>query len=171
MVVYQFDVDEELWNRWKDTVPRSKSLDERLRELIEADADGRVTESPAESGVTPSEPEPAPEPETADAADEDDQRGKHIDGETRLMLRDELYGSGEVLERRLDALEQLYGELKREGTMEREELIAMVDLDDVGYDDGDSMMSNMVAGKLAMLPGVSADTGGTYRYNPEATDE
>jgi hypothetical protein len=32
-------------------------------------------------------------------------------------------------------------------------------------------MSNMVAGKLAMLPGVSADTGGTYRYNPEATDE
>jgi len=42
MVTYQFEIDDETWNEWKDTVPRSKSLDTRLVELIEADTDGRV---------------------------------------------------------------------------------------------------------------------------------
>lgn len=42
MVTYQFEVDGELWHRWKMTVPRDTALDQRLRELIEADADGRV---------------------------------------------------------------------------------------------------------------------------------
>ena len=42
MVKYQFEVDDDVWDRWKDTVPRSKSLDKRLIELIEADTDGRV---------------------------------------------------------------------------------------------------------------------------------
>lgn len=50
MVTYQFEIDRETWNDWKDTVPRSKSLDERLIELIEADAEGRVRE--------PTEPAP-----------------------------------------------------------------------------------------------------------------
>jgi len=42
MVTYQFEIDDETWSEWKDTVPRSKSLDTRLVELIEADTDGRV---------------------------------------------------------------------------------------------------------------------------------
>jgi hypothetical protein len=42
MVKYQFQVDDEKWEEWKDTVPRSKSLDERIIELIEADTEGRV---------------------------------------------------------------------------------------------------------------------------------
>jgi len=44
MVTYQFEIDDETWGEWKDTVPRSKSLDTRLVELIEADAEGRVDE-------------------------------------------------------------------------------------------------------------------------------
>lgn len=44
MVTYQFEVEDEEWNAWKETVPRSKSLDKRLRELIRADTDGRVNE-------------------------------------------------------------------------------------------------------------------------------
>jgi len=42
MTIYQFEIDDDTWNEWKDTVPRSKSLDTRIIELIEADMDGRV---------------------------------------------------------------------------------------------------------------------------------
>lgn len=42
MVKYQFEIDDEDWEEWKDTVPRSKSLDTRIRELIKADTDGNV---------------------------------------------------------------------------------------------------------------------------------
>lgn len=45
MVKYQFEVDDDTWEEWKHTVPRSKSLEKRLIELIEADTEGRVTES------------------------------------------------------------------------------------------------------------------------------
>jgi hypothetical protein len=45
VVTYQFKVDDDLWNDWKETVPRSKSLDTRLRELIKADRDGRVLDA------------------------------------------------------------------------------------------------------------------------------
>jgi len=44
MVRYQFQCDDELWNEWKETVPRSKSLEKRINELIEADRDGRVSD-------------------------------------------------------------------------------------------------------------------------------
>lgn len=44
MVTYQFEIDDGEWEEWKETVPRSKSLDERIRELIRADAEGRVLE-------------------------------------------------------------------------------------------------------------------------------
>jgi len=42
MTTYSFEVDDELWAEWKDTVPRSQRLDERLVDLIQADVDGRV---------------------------------------------------------------------------------------------------------------------------------
>lgn len=41
---YQFSVSKTKWERWKQTVPRTKSLDTRLRELIKADAAGCVLE-------------------------------------------------------------------------------------------------------------------------------
>lgn len=44
MVKYQFEIDDDIWEAWKNTVPRSKSLDKRLIELIEADTEGRVEE-------------------------------------------------------------------------------------------------------------------------------
>lgn len=42
MVRYQFQIDRETWDEWKNTVPRDKSLEDRIVELIEADRDGRV---------------------------------------------------------------------------------------------------------------------------------
>ena len=44
MTKYQFEIDDGKWEDWKDTVPRSKSLEERIIELIEADTEGRVQE-------------------------------------------------------------------------------------------------------------------------------
>lgn len=34
---YRFDVQTPLWEEWKDTVPRSKNLDERIVELLRED--------------------------------------------------------------------------------------------------------------------------------------
>lgn len=42
VVRYQFQIDDDTWEDWKETVPRSKSLEKRIIELIEADTDGRV---------------------------------------------------------------------------------------------------------------------------------
>jgi len=42
MVTYQFDCDDDLWRAWKRTVPREQALDDRIRELLAADRDGRV---------------------------------------------------------------------------------------------------------------------------------
>jgi len=63
MVKYQFEIDDEKWNEWKNTVPRSKSLENRIIELIEADTEGRVQERGArEDGSPSSRPaEPAPQ--------------------------------------------------------------------------------------------------------------
>ena len=44
MVRYQFQIDDDDWEDWKMTVPRNKSLEQRIRELIEADTEGRVEE-------------------------------------------------------------------------------------------------------------------------------
>ena len=44
MVKYQFQADDDEWQAWKNTVPRSKSLEKRINELIRADTDGRVTD-------------------------------------------------------------------------------------------------------------------------------
>lgn len=44
VVRYQFQIDDDKWERWKETVPRSKSLETRIIELIEADTEGRVAE-------------------------------------------------------------------------------------------------------------------------------
>jgi hypothetical protein len=37
---YPLEIDEELWDEWKDDVPRSKNLNDALVELVEADVEG-----------------------------------------------------------------------------------------------------------------------------------
>lgn len=44
MTTYSFEIPDDVWDDWKDTVPRSKRLDDRLVELIKADAEGRVVD-------------------------------------------------------------------------------------------------------------------------------
>lgn len=42
VVQYQFQARKRLWERWKETIPRKKTLADRINELIEADVEGRV---------------------------------------------------------------------------------------------------------------------------------
>lgn len=49
MVRYQFQIDDEKWEDWKMTVPRDKSLEQRIIELIEADTEGRVADPETDS--------------------------------------------------------------------------------------------------------------------------
>lgn len=44
MVKYQFQIDDDEWREWKETVPRTKSLEQRIQELIRADTEGRIEE-------------------------------------------------------------------------------------------------------------------------------
>lgn len=44
MVKYQFQADDDEWQAWKRTVPRDKSLEKRINELIRADTEDRVTD-------------------------------------------------------------------------------------------------------------------------------
>jgi hypothetical protein len=55
MVKYQFQVDDETWQEWKRTVPRDKSLEKRIVELLEADTEGRVADT-REGREAPPEP-------------------------------------------------------------------------------------------------------------------
>jgi hypothetical protein len=66
MVTYQFEIDDDDWQDWKETVPRTKSLDERLRELIEADTHGRVEEPGSDGGDQPTDADLVPDPADAD---------------------------------------------------------------------------------------------------------
>lgn len=44
MVTYQFEIEAEEWETWKRQVPREKALHDRLRELMQADVEGRIQE-------------------------------------------------------------------------------------------------------------------------------
>ena len=62
MVTYQFKVDDDEWNAWKRQVPRDKTLDTRIRELLEADREGRVLEPEPEPTHVREEEQRTPEP-------------------------------------------------------------------------------------------------------------
>ena len=99
------------------------------------------------------EPEPEPEPEA----------------DHREQLRDALAGSGDLVERRVDAVLAMYDVLRDRGSAEKDELLDAVDVDATGYASRDSVWSNMVKGKdtLRALPGVEPPPSGktTWRYD------
>jgi hypothetical protein len=74
-VTYQFEIDADTWNEWKATVPREKSLHDRIREYIEADRDGRLTITQSTDDTTPEstpdEAPPADAPASSSSADAD----------------------------------------------------------------------------------------------------
>lgn len=164
MVKYQFEIDDSDWVEWKRTVPRTKSLDKRIRELIEADTEGRVVENEGDEGAIP-EPTENHSPGT--------ERQQTVDESHRDLLREELAGSGELLERRVDAILSMYDVLREQGEAEKDDLLDVVDVDAVDYADTDSVWSNMVKGRdsLRALPGVETPPTGRTVWRYSENDE
>lgn len=90
MVTYQFEVDDETWNDWKRTVPREKSLEARIVELLEADTEGRVAdatesrEAPPEPSGTEADRGPTAEARPAAVAEEPPAHPRDSGGETQI---------------------------------------------------------------------------------------
>lgn len=86
----------------------------------------------------------------------------------RGRLRGALAGSGDLLERRVDAIQRMYEYLQEHGEAEKNELLSVVDADTVRYDHLESVWSNMVRGKdtLSGCPGVETPPTGRseWRY-------
>jgi len=156
VVKYQFEIDDEDWQAWKNTVPRTKSLDERIRELIEADTEGRVSAASEEHSA--GERSPTEDASTVSQAG--------VSSTQRDALRDELAGSGDLLEERVDAIVAMYNRLRERGTAKKHELLDVVDVDATGYASRDSVWSNMVKGKetLSTLPGVETPPVGRTKW-------
>jgi hypothetical protein len=83
-------------------------------------------------------------------------------------LRDELAGSGDLLDRRVNAILDMYEYLVENGEAEKSDLLGAVDVEATGYASADSVWSNMVKGKdtLRSLDGVQTPRKGmtTWRY-------
>lgn len=163
VVTYQFEIDDDDWAAWKDTVPRSKALDERLRELIAADTDGRVREGATdERGAAPT-PAAAVNPASSGRP--------ALSGDTEQRVREALAGEGDELDRRVTEIAKMYAYLREHGEAEKDELLDAVDVDATGYASRESVWSNMVKGRdtLRVLPGVETPPTGktTWRYTDD----
>lgn len=169
MVKYQFEIDDEDWEDWKRTVPRMKSLDDRIRELIRADTEGRVR-PPTDTG----EGGPAESPEVQTTQDTGPKKSREPAPEIREQLREALPASGDTLEARVDTVLQMYDLLRRreEEIVKTQELKDLVDADEVGFDSVDSFWSNALKknksqnrpNALKILPGVEELGNGRYKY-------
>jgi hypothetical protein len=176
MVKYQFEIDDGRWEKWKNTVPRSKSLEERIIELIEADTEGRVEEKPASGGRSsgheprgkrPEDTPPEPSPTTPES--------HAVRDEAEHVLRGlGLPGRGDDLEARVEALLAMH-DLLREREGERVNADQLKDIADEyahGYADAGSFWSNCVKknsaqerpNALKALPGVREVGSGEYTY-------
>lgn len=181
MVTYQFQVDDETWTEWKNTVPRSKSLDTRLRELIEADTEGRV-QQPAETARPPEEPlgrEDGPAPDPTPRTDET--RQGDDDADVEASLQESLPGSGDDLDERVQAVLAMYEHLRaREGEgVKTKKLKEIGDEYAHGYANVGSFWTNCVKknksqdrpNALLTLPGVRQSGEGEYTYEGENNGE
>jgi len=197
MVKYQFEIDDETWNAWKSTVPRSKSLEQRITELIEADTEGRV--QPPEEEEEDDIAEFNSSEDAAESSVEDDQTdigakedvyddlGEHVEpeeetraAEEAIRSLDSLSGSGSNYKARVNAVLAFY-EYLRDHRGERVSRGDLKDLAentgiDVGYSSFTSLWNNWVKSNvsqgrdfntLAQLPGVEMD-GDDYVYTGES---
>jgi len=153
-------IDEELTFDVEILAENHPDLLAELREVVcEAEDDER--QEPEVRGLrddhTP-DPEPDPGPRSRAEADVD-------------RLRDELAGSGDLLDRRVEAILDMYDYLVDHGEAEKSDLLGAVDVDATGYASEDSVWANMVKGcdTLRALPGVETPRTGmtTWKYTGE----
>ncbi|WP_247010815.1 hypothetical protein [Halorientalis litorea] len=129
--------------------------DEESRETPSRDA------SPSTSGEHPEDERTPVTDASADTPDEED---------FFPDLRDEIPGSGEHLEGRVQAVRDIYDYLKENGTGRRSDFEDVVNVEATGYKDFNSFYTNAVTvpGILSKLPGVNSpgEGGHVYIYEP-----
>lgn len=141
MTKYQFEVPDEEWARWKDTVSRSKNLDVRIRELLAADADGRVLEEP--------EDEPDGEDEQAPA---------------HALLEDlDIPGQGQVAAHRRRAVARVHAHVREQGRAPKDELVEIgAEIAGDTYADKNSLWKNLLQPALSELEAVESEGASGY---------
>lgn len=91
----------------------------------------------------------------------------------RARLRNELPGTADTIEARVDAILRMYELLRRQGEATREELLSVVNAEKLSLADDKSVWSNLVKGRdtLRALPGVQSPGRGNaiWRYDPPET--
>lgn len=99
-VTYQFEIDADTWSEWKATVPREKSLHDRIRELLDADRAGVVPENPPiDDAEAPDEAPRDDAPASSSSADVDVRDAMDIpQGKDPEACRDALYAVHDYLE-------------------------------------------------------------------------
>jgi len=145
-------VSDELADELHGRKERGDNYEDVIWRLIDAG-------EPADQRDTPDTPEPTATPTAS---------REPVSSDARDTLREELAGSGECLERRVDAIVTMYDVLRERGEAEKSELLDAVDVDATDYASRDSVWANMVKGKdtLRALPGVETPSTGrtTWRY-------
>jgi len=170
MVKYQFEIDDEKWDAWKNTVPRSKSLEKRIIELIEADTEGRVRlpggaepDEPAEddiaaSGVSESAAEPEPEPERTSVEKTEPQESGL--GDVERALKDVEFPATKDRETCVEAVCAAYEYLQEHGKATMREFVQEVMPEHpVGYDVPDLEPGERYRGawwRKVVKPGLTA---------------
>jgi hypothetical protein len=153
-----------------------------LGELREVVCDAATGEDIAESGLSKDAAEPIVEENKPDIEAEeevyDELQIHSLTEDQREEMRDNLSGSGELLEKRVDAIEAMYQELQRRGEATSDDLLDVIDPEEVRYLGGektsprDSSWSNLVKGKetLSALLSVEKPPDGreTWKYTGES---
>ena len=129
--------------------------------------DEESRETPARDAGPDAKEEHPPE---ADPAGTDARDGAQADEDFFPDLRDEIPGSGEHLEGRVQAVRDIYAYLKEHGKGQRSDFKEVVNVEATGYKDFNSFYTNAVTipGILQKLPGVKSpgEGGHTYTYEP-----
>lgn len=177
MVTFQFEIDDDKWDSWKDTVPRSKNLDTRIVELIEADTEDSLRTEPSGAVSSPPDPQGTRPEETAPESHAETEAPAPRPSAEETLRELDLPGRGDDLEARIGALLLMYKLLQdREGErVKSDELQPVVDDFDHGYASTESFWSNCVKknaaqdrpNALTSLPGVREAGAGEYVYEGE----
>lgn len=129
-----------------------------------------------ESAGGGSTPQPPGEGKTRSTTPHGDKSDTFDRDRWRDRLTETVPRSGDVAERRADAILEMYDHLREHGEAENDTLAELVDPDAVDYKNADSIWSNLVKGKetLRALPGVEPPPPSVdepWRYPPAIDDD
>lgn len=146
-----------------DLRDRVDALEQRLATL-EAGRDTPTDSQGAHSGAEPIEAREDSDPSPAASNGRDS--GTEATDDVRGRLREELPGSGDRLDARVDAILAMRDRLRELGEAERGDLLDAVDVEATGYADANSLWKNTVAGRdtLRALDGVERPPTGRSEW-------